>query len=401
MRRLVLAAALLFAAEGLATAAEGEAAPPAAPAFPVNLRPLLAVAAGLEGELPYALPGATGLAPYRAPRLSTMVVSRFGLRAQLAEWIDAESEFEANAGYHGASAWEGQAALSVRNQLIRFRGALWRVEVGRVTDEASVDFYSQHVADFLVADPFTRDPFLYTGYNRGNGLFAAWQPAPGLQLGATLNATNPVALTGSLPIGGTFSPFERFYIQPYQAVNTGANHYPDDSFHMYMVAPSVLWAAGPVEVKAEIQGYQVDTDTTRPSDFYIYGFNARASARAKLWGGKLQPFANLAFDRNDVFDQVTRQLAPDKYISFCSGIGADWAFAGNNGVGAQYVRIQYRQGGGVITVLQYANLGATFWLTPNVSLGARLAWQVRGEINSGNGDQGDVGAFATARAVVF
>src|SRR6185295_19427863 len=130
--------------------------------FHPELHPILQVAGGLEGELPWA-------ATYRVPRLTTQMVSRFGLRAALADWIDAESEFEANAGYHGASTWEGQAALSVRNQLIRFRGARWKVEVGRVTDEASVDYFSQHVADFLIADPFTRDPFLYTGYNRGNG----------------------------------------------------------------------------------------------------------------------------------------------------------------------------------------------------------------------------------------
>jgi hypothetical protein len=210
-----------------------------------------------------------------------------------------------------------------------------------------------------------------------------------------------VALTGSLPIGGTFPPFERFYIQPYQAVNTGPNHYPDDTFHMYLAAPSVVWNAGPVEVKAEVQGYQVDTNTGNAFDFFIYGFNARTSARVKLLGGKLQGFANLSFDRNDVFDQATGRLSPDKYISFCSGIGADFNYAGNNGVGAQYVRIQYRQGGGAITVLQYANLGTTWWLTPNVSLGARLAYSLRQQLGSAAFDQGDLALFVTTRALVF
>jgi len=368
--------------------------PAAAPAFNLQLHPTLQVAGGLEGELPYA-------GTYRAPRLSTLMVSRFGLRASLAEWIDAESEFEANAGYHGASAWEGQAALSVRNQLIRFHGARWKVELGRVTDEASADYFSQHVADFLIADSFTRDPFLYTGYNRGNGVLGTFDLTPGLRLGLTANAGNPVSMTGSLPIGGAFTPFERFYIQPYQAVNQGPNHYPDDTFQMYLLAPSVIWSVGPVEVKAEVQGYQVDTNTTSASDWFIYGFNARTSARAKLLDGRLQGFVNLAFDRNDVFDQATARLAPDKYISFCSGIGADFNYSGKNGVGAQYARIQFRQGGGFITVLQYANLGTTYWLTPNVALGARLAYAVRQELGSGLPDQGNLALFATARAVVF
>jgi hypothetical protein len=154
-------------------------------------------------------------------------------------------------------------------------------------------------------------------------------------------------------------------------------------------------------VKAEVQGYQVDTDTTNAFDWFIYGFNARASARVKLLGGKLQGFANVAFDRNDVFDQTTKRLSPDKYISFCSGIGADFNYSGTNGIGAQYVRIQFRQGGGTISVLQYANLGTTYWVAPNVSLGARLAYAVRQELGSGVPDQGDLALFATVRALVF
>jgi hypothetical protein len=370
-------------------------AEPASPAgFHPELHPILQVAGGLEGELPWA-------ATYRAPRLTTQMVSRFGLRAALADWIEVESELEANAGVHGASAWEGQAALSVRNQLIRFHGARWKVEVGRVTDEASVDYFSQHVADFLIADPFTRDPFLYTGYNRGNGVLGTFDVTPSLRLGLTANAGNPVALTGSLPIGGAYTPFERFYIQPYQAVNQVANHYPDDTFQMYLLAPSVVWSAGPLEVKAEVQGYQVDTNTTSPSDWFIYGFNARVSGKVTLLDGKVRGFANVAFDRNDVVDPATRGLLPDKYISFCSGAGVDFNYSGQNGVGAQYVRIQYRTGGGVITTLQYANLGTTYWLTPQVSLGARLAYALRHEINSTVADVGDLALFVTTRALVF
>src|SRR5262245_41982013 len=90
--------------------------PPPPEPFRLEVHPILQLAGGLGGELPYA-------ATYRAPRLTTLMVSRFGLRATLADWLEVESEFEANAGYHGASAWEGQAALSVRNQLIRFHGA--------------------------------------------------------------------------------------------------------------------------------------------------------------------------------------------------------------------------------------------------------------------------------------
>ena len=41
-------------------------------------------------------------------------------------------------------------------------------------------------------------------------------------------------------VGGSYPPFERFYTQPYQAVNQGPNHFPDDSFHIMVLTPSLL-----------------------------------------------------------------------------------------------------------------------------------------------------------------
>jgi hypothetical protein len=399
MTRLIRAAVLGLLSTATAAAAadeEGKAdqAPPS-PAFPIAIRPFAAVVGGLKGELNLTRPGVV-----RENRLTTLAVSRFGLRAELADWISAESELEANAGFHGTSAWEGQAALQVRNQLVRLSGARWKVELGRVTDEASVDFHSAHVADLLLTDAPTRDPFLFTGFNRGNGILGTFEVVPGLRLGLTLNAANPVAMTGSLPVGGTFNVFERFYLVPFQAVNQVANHFPDDTFHMMLLSPSVLFASPAVEARGEVQLYQVNTNTTRADDHYIYGFNARAAVRARLLDGRLLPFLNLAFDRNDILDPMTARVIPDKYSSLTAGAGVDYQYSGENGVGVQYVRVQHRQGGGVITVRQYANLGTTFWLTPAVSLGGRLSALLKNELGSGLPVEGELAATASVRALL-
>lgn len=389
MHRTIRGASLFSVILGL-----GLAAAPAS--ADIQIKPYAAVAGGLKGEFSLTRPGVT-----REPRATTLAVSRFGLRADLADWIYAESEFEANAGLHGTSTWEGQAAFQVRNQLLRLYGARWKVEVGRVTDEASVDFFSAHVADMLLTDSFTRDPFLFSGFNRGNGVLGTYELLPGLRAGLTLNAANPVATTGSLVIGGTYPPFERFYLVPYQAVNQGPNHFPDDTFHIMIVTPSLLYRSERVEARAAFQGYVVNTDTTRLDDANIWGFNARANVQLKLLEGKLLPFLNLSFDRNDMLDPSNlRRRVDEKYTALTFGGGVDFNYSGRNGVGVQYMRISLRQGQGVITALHYANIGTTYWLTPAVSIGGRLAFSQKHELAAGTPDEGERAAFLTLRALL-
>ena len=77
--------------------------------------------------------------------------------------------------------WEGQAALQVRNQLLRWTPGRLRIDVGRITDDSSVDFFSAHVADQLLTDAYTRAPLLASGYNRGQGVLLQYELAPGLR----------------------------------------------------------------------------------------------------------------------------------------------------------------------------------------------------------------------------
>lgn len=362
----------------------------------IQVKPYAAIVGGVAGDAYLTRPGVT-----REPRVTTLAVSRFGLRAVLADWIHAESELEANAGLHGTSTWEGQASLQVRNQLVRLFGKRWKLELGRVTDLASIDYFSAHVADLLLTDSFTRDPFLFTGFNRGNGVLANYELFQGFRLGLTLNAANPVSTTGSLVVGGTYPPFERFYLVPYQAVNQGPNHAPDDTFHIMILTPSVLYSNGRFEAHAAFQGYVVNTDTTRADDFPIRGFNLRGGARVQLLDGKVQPFVNAAWDRNDMLDpnNLRLRLEGQFYESISFGGGVDFNYSGQNGVGVQYMRIQLRQGAGVVTSLHYVNLGTTYWLTSNVSLGARLAFSQKHEHRAGTSDEGVRAAFLSVRAL--
>ncbi len=378
--RLALVATLLFSALGLAEE--------------VKLAPFFNVAGGLKGEQVQARPG-----QYRENRVATLMVSRFGLVADLSDWIRAESEFEANAGLHGASAWEGQAALQVRNQLVRLYRPTWKVEAGRVTDEASIDFLSAHVGDMLFTDGFTREPLLFSGYNRGNGALGVYEVLPGLKLGLTFNAANPVSTTGSLVAGGPFPPFERYYLHPFQSVNQVANHMPDDSFHLTMATPSVSYRNERVEAKAAVQLYMVDLDVTSKEDEGITGRNVRGGVRVELLPNRLAAFANVAWNQNDMLDpQNVRRRSGEYYHSLSAGGGVDFAIRERDGIGAQYTRVQFRPGQLTPVVLHWVNVGGTLWLGEKAALGVRAAWMLRREqAADGPVDEGERALFATLR----
>ena len=82
----------------------------------IQLKPYVSIVGGLEVE---TIQHRTDLADDREDRIVTLALSRFGLRGTLGEGVYVESELEVNAGPHGTSVWEGQAALQVRNQMVR------------------------------------------------------------------------------------------------------------------------------------------------------------------------------------------------------------------------------------------------------------------------------------------
>jgi len=335
-------------------------------------------------------------------RVSTFALGRLGIKARWTDLVSAESEFMASGGIglHGTSAYEGQAAMQVRQQVIRLHRGVWRVEAGRFIDEGSVDYYSAHVAESFLQDTATRDPLLFSGFNLGNGVRGQVQLVKGLRAALTFNAGNPVATTSSLMIGGAYPPFERFYTQPYQAVNQGPNHFPDDTFHIMVLTPSLLVDTKYVDARLAVQGFDVNTNMNQENDDHIRGYNVRGSVRAKLLDGLLIPFVSGAYTRNDTLvANNLAQRAKERYQAVNVGGGIDvdvarrfrcnWDCA--DGFGVQYQNVQYQVGDFLVTTNHYLNVGGTFWIAPYASVGARFAyWSTAQEGSAETGDRSGI-----------
>ena len=256
-------------------------------------------------------------------------------------------------------------------------------------------------------DTATRDPLLYSGFNLGNGVRGTFKIIDGLRVGLAFTAGNPVSSTGTLMVGGTFPPYDRVYIQPYQYIGSSANTFPDDSFHMMMISPSILYKDSIVEAKAAFQGVVIDTNTTKTDDDNIKGYNVRGNVKLKLLKETLVPFANFALTRNDTVDpKNVFKLAPDKYTGIVMGGGLDvnyehpftCAYDCANGVGVQYTQVEFQTGSGPVTRLHYLNLGTSYWITEHVAIGARLATWI--QVQQGPPDEGERSFLGTLRFVM-
>lgn len=342
-----------------------------------ELEPFLAVVGGLEVEsVQSSRPD-----DQREGRAVTIALSRFGLRAALGSGVFIESEFEANAGPHGSSAWEGQAALSVRNQLVRVERGRATFEAGRITDPSSIDFTSDHVADQLLSDTFTRMTLLASGFNRGNGVQARFLARPWLTFGANINAANPTSTTSSLVVGGTFPPFARFYFAPYQYVGRDAANFPADEYHFVMVTPSVRFRTERLEAQASAQLFRVNTNTSSTADQPIDGYNFRGGIAGRLgWQGRVHPFAGASLVQNEVVDPNDgARLSGAVYTGMTMTGGADLAVHGRDGFGGQLSYLHERQGTAARADQYTLNLGGTLWIAKTTALGTRFAITTRCE----------------------
>lgn len=341
-----------------------------------RIRPFVGIVGGLKVDWPIS-----GGDAKENTRVSSIALANFGVRGAITDWASFESEFMANGGtgLRGTSVFEGQAALQVRKQVIHLARDWWLVELGRIIDEASVDYFSDHVTHTFMQDTAVRDVLLYDGFNLGNGIRGTAEVLPGLRVGFAFNGGNPTSTSSTLAVGGSFPPFERVFFQSFASIGQGANNFPDDRFHVYVFTPSLLYKNDVFETRGAFQQFIINTNTGVDQDKNIKGFNGRATARLHLLDNVISPFGNFAFVRNDVVlpGDVT-QVGPDKYTGIVAGGGVDLNYQkshGNyNGVGAQFEQIQYQVGdNGVVTRLNYFNIGTTYWLSPNLSVGARLA----------------------------
>lgn len=389
MKRAACVLAALAAAPGVAVADD---------ATKPWIRPFAAIVGGLEIESLVNRPG-----DEREGRAVTVALSRFGVRAGVAPGVSLESEFEANAGPHGTSAWEGQAAMSVRNQLVRLERGRYRFDAGRITDPASLDFVSDHVGDQLLTDGYTRGALLASGFNRGNGVLGIVELIPGGRVGLSINAANPVSTTSSLVVGGTFPPFARFYFAPYQYVGRDAANFPADEYHFVMVTPSASLDYERFAVHAALQMFQVNTNTSRNDDQKIDGYNARITAMGKLAGDRVRAFGSASIVQNEVVDPDDgTRLSGELYTGTSFGGGVDVNASGKAGAGVQVTLVRDRQGMRALADQVFLNVGTTYWIAENTAFGARFGLYRRCEDLEGDGCtvDGERSFFMTLRTQI-
>ncbi|MEM9488517.1 MAG: hypothetical protein AAGC55_05205, partial [Myxococcota bacterium] len=341
------------------------------------IHPYLVIAGGMRFEDIVKREGQTS--QQRSP---TVAVSRVGVRGRLGPHIRFVSAFEANIGGslgYGASVWEGQAQMSVLDQFVEYERSGLSVAAGRITDLATTDFYSAHVADLLYTDAYTRDPLLLSGTNRGTGLAVGYRFRPELRAGLSVHSTNPTGITGTLLIGGPLPPFDRPFSLAASQVGRNEFTLPDQSLHIYFVTPSLVYEDEVFAAKAAVQAYQLDTDMARSDDQRIYGYNLRVSLRAKLLDGRLALFANGSRNENEILDSMDVSIKRvETYQSYTFGGGVDVNYAGDNGIGVQYVQVREDLGmDNSGTVDHYVNIGTTYWIQDGLSVGLRYGMFLR------------------------
>ena len=341
----------------------------------LKIHPFFSVVGGAKIDSPIA-PSSV----HKDLRASAIMLADFGFRGQITKWASFESEIMANGGpsLHGTSVYDGQAALQIRKQVLHLADGWWMVEVGRVIDEASVDYFSIHVADTFLQDTATRDALLFSGFNLGNGVRATAEVLPGLRIGLTANAGNPTSSSSVISFGGNYPPYSRLYFQANSTVASDSNHYPNDQFQSYVVTPSAMYNSKYFEARFASQLFAIDPNSNDGVAHNLFGYNLRLVGRAHLFEDLISPYVNAAGGRNDVVDpQNVDYLRADKSTAVSIGGGIDFnyqrKFSNFNGVGVQYQNYQQKVGDDPRLQNRYFNVGTTYWLHKNIALGARFA----------------------------
>jgi hypothetical protein len=374
------------------------------------IKPILAIAGGLHVENLIQT-----LNRNRESRATTLALTRFGFEGKLGEYVTFRSEFERNIRAHGSGVWEGTASFSVRDQIIRLQRWNTTVEAGIILDTASVDFISTHMADSLLADRYTRDPLLYSGFNRGQGALAAYE-WKGLRAGLSFTSANPLSTSSSFQVGGTFGGGSRLWERP---LGNYRNGQPDDDLHFQVVSPSLTYTHEFFEAKAMAQVFEVNYQTNALTDPRLNGYNLRGNVMGKLHVHAgiplfITPFLNVARVTNDVSNSTAGfgdTLLATRYSATTITGGLDVNLQGRSGIGFQYTRVAdatptfIAPSGGnpasepiTNTTQTYLNVGGTYWFTDDVAMGLRYARYQKKQDNLE--DEIDASYFATLRLVL-
>ncbi|HEY4176342.1 MAG TPA: hypothetical protein VGM90_05905 [Kofleriaceae bacterium] len=363
------------------------------------IEPYGAIAGGMHLQSLHQAPDATTQA-----QNPTVAVSRLGVRGGVGEHVTFASELEASLGGpqgYGGSVWEGQAALAIRDQYVRYSNHGFSFAAGRIADPASFDYVSAHTGDLLYADLYTRDPLLYSGADRGNGLFGSYQLDKYFTVAAAFHSTNPTGITGTLEIGGKLQPFDRpFYLAAAQVGNS-QNNLPDQNLHIYFGSPSIQFKSELVEAKFEVQMYSLDAQTSQNDDQTIRGYNFRGGVRGRLPTaiGRVSPFFNASRNKNEILDPTdSKYRLADLFRSYTVSMGADLDIWKKSGIGASYAMVDTKEPDQHVRQ-HYLNVGATYWIENSFAIGVRasvFAQQISGEMMT----TGSRSLFMTARMVL-
>jgi hypothetical protein len=355
------------------------------------VRPYASIVGGITVDLPIQYQVGKEPASNIANRVSTIMMSDFGVRGALLPWISFESELMANGGIslHGTSVFEGQASLQVRKQVIHLGKDWWSIEAGRVVDEASVDYFSYHVADTFLMDPATEPFLLFDGFNLGNGVRATAELFEGFRLGFTFNAGNPVSSSAILAFGGSYPPYANIFTEASTSTLNNASAYPTDQFQAYVFTPAMMYKNKYFEAKTALQYFFVNPDALNGTSPTLRGYNYRINAAAHIWDDHIMPFANFNYGENDTVvgpGNGIDEISPNRYVAIGIGGGIDFNYQkkyGNyNGVGVDIVQDESRVGvNGIISRNRYYNIGTTYWLAPIVALGLRYAEYTNEQLN--------------------
>jgi len=377
------------------------------------ISPVLSIAGGFQSEHLLANP-----LPEKEGRLTTVAISRFGAQGRLGPYVTFHSEFERNLRSHGSGIWEGTASLSVRDQVLRLQRWGATVEAGIVLDPASVDFFSAHMGDLLLADKYTRDPLLYSGFSRGQGAqvrYSRW----GFTAGLSFTEANPLSTSASYMVGGAFGGNSRFWERP---LGTFRNGQPDDDLHFRVIAPSLSYEHPAFEAKAMAQVFHINYQTNSQQDPPLDGYNLRGNLKLKLKGlipslpFEVTPFVNVARVQNEVVNSATgyaNTLLETPFDALTVSGGLDVFLHGRSGVGVHVARVADHTPSFVpptgstlasepvlATTTTYVNVGATWWMFDQVALGARVATFRREIQNKPEAEERDLSAFLTLRMIL-
>ncbi|MEM1025229.1 MAG: hypothetical protein AAF627_12180 [Myxococcota bacterium] len=347
-------------------------------------------------------------------RVSTLLLSRIGFEGELFGFLSFRTLFERNVGFNlarngpvGTSIWEGTASWQARENYIRL--SKWGLELsaGILPDPASVDYISKNILDTFGMDPYVRDPLLVSGFNQGQsvlfraklGELTGWSPIEGLIAGVSFTGGNPLVSSLSFGFGGQVRQTVTLFSAPLRALSNGL---PGSDIHMSVVTPSLTYDSRWFAAKAAGQLYWVDNDVTQSEDATLTGHNLRATVQLEKVSQYVFPFL-LLFDLKDDFLKLYGTAAyrendtvalPDitmtreeRFVGILAAGGFDIDLSGfdipvirNFGLGGNYYYIDQQfsaeaaDGRPDDRVLQYINLGLTYWLWQDVaSAGFRWA----------------------------